>query len=790
MQITSVTIVALAVSATLHIFPQPALAQQPEPLWKSQWITSPLAPQKDAAVLHFRKSIELPAIPQHFYVDVSADHQFLLHVNGQRVGSGPARSDLAHWRYETYDLAPYLHSGNNVLAATVWNFGTAAAVAQMSNRTALLVHGHSPAEEIADTDQSWLVEQEAAVVTLPTHLHGYFAADPGIRIDAASYDWQWDAAAPQRAWSKPLSLHRGSLRGESDAPNAWQLVPDPLPAMEMKLVPAGKVVRATGIPAPAAFPEQAFTVPAGTKASVLIDNSSLTTAYPSLTASGGPGSIIHLTYAEALYDSTGQKGNRDRIDGRHIEGMVDEFIPALASHEFTPLAWRTWRYLQIDIETAEDPVTVSGLKVWFTAYPFTERASFSSDDSSLQKIWEVGWRTARLDAHDTYMDTPYWERLQYIGDTRIQALISYTVAGDDRLARQAIQAFNDSRIPDGLTQSRYPSSLVQMIPTFSLLWVGMVYDFWMYRGDADFARAQLSGTRDVLEWFHNHQRRDGLMGKLPWWPFIDWGRDFEGGVPPQDADGRSSIITLQYIEALRHAAALESALGDAELAKRYSADADRAGNAVRTLCWNSDYGLIADTPLRRHYSEHANILAVWLDVIPANTQRAVIEKIRSGESPFRFSGHLPRMTAATYYFRFYLARALAHAGMGDKYLELLEPWRQMLSLGLSTWAESPEPSRSDSHAWSSHPNYDFLTTVAGIRPGSPGFQTITVEPNLGSLNDVAAAMPTPRGMIAVKYHRDTSTTAELTLPKATTGHLLWKGTTTDLHEGKQTLSLK
>jgi len=280
------------------------------------------------------------------------------------------------------------------------------------------------------------------------------------------------------------------------------------------------------------------------------------------------------------------------------------------------------------------------------------------------------------------------------------------------------------------------------------------------------------------------------MGKLPWWPFIDWGRDFEGGVPPQDADGRSSIITLQYIEALRHAAALESALGDAELAKRYSADADRAGNAVRTLCWNSDYGLIADTPLRRHYSEHANILAVWLDVIPANTQRAVIEKIRSGESPFRFSGHLPRMTAATYYFRFYLARALAHAGMGDKYLELLEPWRQMLSLGLSTWAESPEPSRSDSHAWSSHPNYDFLTTVAGIRPGSPGFQTITVEPNLGSLNDVAAAMPTPRGMIAVKYHRDTSTTAELTLPKATTGHLLWKGTTTDLHEGKQTLSLK
>ena len=99
------------------------------------------------------------------------------------------------------------------------------------------------------------------------------------------------------------------------------------------------------------------------------------------------------------------------------------------------------------------------------------------------------------------MDTPYWERLQYVGDTRIQALISYTVAGDDRLARQAIQAFNDSRIPDGITQSRYPTSSPQYIPTFSLLWIGIVHDFWLYRGDPGFVRAQLAGTRTVLDWF-------------------------------------------------------------------------------------------------------------------------------------------------------------------------------------------------------------------------------------------------------------------------------------------------
>src|SRR4029434_10157035 len=106
------------------------------------------------------------------------------------------------------------------------------------------------------------------------------------------------------------------------------------------------------------------------------------------------------------------------------------------------------------------------------------------------------------------------------------ALITYTVSGDDRLARQAIEAFNDSRVPDGMTQSRYPSSLVQMIPTFSLMWVGMVHDFWMYRGDVGLVHGQIAGTRTALDWFLRRQRADGLLREISWWPFVDWGADF------------------------------------------------------------------------------------------------------------------------------------------------------------------------------------------------------------------------------------------------------------------------
>ena len=760
-------------------------------LWTAQWITAPGAPQRDEVVLHFRKVIEVSSLPQHFYVDVSADNQFIFHVNQHRMGSGPSRSDLAHWRYETYDLGPVLRAGENVLSATVWNFGTHAAVAQMSDRAAFLVHGQSDNERMADTDASWDVEVDEGVHTLQPQVRGYYAAGPGMRIDGSTFDWLWDSAVGG-SWNKAVPLGRGSLRGETDAPNNWQLVEDFLPPMEMHLVPAGRVVRAEGIATPYGFPESALTVPAHVKASVLIDNATLTTGYPALTASGGPGATIRLTYAEALVDEAGQKANRNQIAGRHIEGPVDEFIVGgSVPREFMPLTWRTWRYLQVDVEATDQSVQVQGLKTWFSAFPFVERATFSSDDESLRSIWDVGWRTARLDAHDTYMDTPYWERLQYVGDTRIQALISYAVANDDRLARQAIQAFNDSRVPDGLTQSRYPSSLVQMIPTFSLLWVGMVYDFWLYRGDASFVRAQIPGTRAVLNWYLERQRTDGLMGSVPWWPFIDWGSDFEYGMPPQDDDGGSAVITLQFVEALQNAAEIEAALGDPQTADKYRGAARRAGHAVRQLCWSDQYKLIADTPSQQHYSQHANILAVWLDVIPKQQQEYVLENILSTSDPvFHANMTLPSMTAATYYFRFYLARALVHAGRGDEYLQLLSPWREMLDLGLTTWAESPEPTRSDSHAWSAHPNFDLLSVVAGIRPKTAGFESVTIDPHLGVLKHVEATLPTPRGTVEVNYRRVSNTVeAQITLPPGMSGSLLWNGHEETLRQGEQTLIL-
>jgi alpha-L-rhamnosidase len=764
--------------------------QAAEPKWKASWITHPTAPLREPIVLHFRRSLQLQNKPARYIVQVSADNRFVLYVNGQRVGDGPARGDLAHWHYETFDLAPYLTPGANYVTATVWNFGIYAPTAQITDRTAFLLQGDGAQEAELSTPKNWMVAIEPGRIPVPRkpgEVNGYMANGPGEELNGATYDWRWNDPGDQNsAWvpaGGPMreniypSAARAGLNGEQ-VDNYWQLVPDDLPHMTYTPTEAGKVVR-TDEPAAQGFPAKPVSISANRHVHVLLDRKTLITAYPLLTVSGGKGASIRLTYSEALYDRKQQKGDRNEVGDRQAMGVHDRFLPDGGEHRtFEPLWWRVWRYLDLDIETGDQPLTLESLKGEFTAYPFEERASFDGGDADLKEIWDISWRTAQLDAHETYMDTPYWEQLQYVGDTRIQALISYAVTGDDRLGRQAIETFDHSRIPEGLTQSRYPTSQPQIIPTFSLLWIGMVHDYWLYRPDPAPVKSALPGTRTVLAWFSQYEQPDGLLRKLPWWSFIDWVST--GELPTYDAQGESCATTLEYLGALTDAADLERAMGDKDLAARDDLRAQHVRTGLYEKCWAADRKLLADSPDHRVFSQQTNALGVLFDVIPRAEQQDVLRRladIAPGTAP---GGIL----SSSYYFRFYLARALEHAGMGDAYLASLKPWRDLLPLHFSTWPETPGETRSDSHAWSSHPVYDLLTLVAGIEPASPGFATVRVAPHLGELRELSSQFPHPQGMIQVHFERSgKDLTGRVTLPPGLQGIFVWEGKQQPLHGG-------
>ncbi len=466
--------------------------------WKAKWIAHPTASLLDYGVFHFRKIFELKEQPQEFIIHVSADNRYRLFVNGKVVCFGPARSDLEHWSFESIDIAAFLKPGKNLLAAEVWNFGELKPWAQFSIKTAFIVQGNSPSEEIANTDTTWKVFKDQAYTPAPagsSETSGQFTVvGPCDRVDASLYPWNWETTGyDDHSWLKPRTLDAAHPRGVGTDIN-WELTPRSIPSLEQAPQQFTAVRRISGGALPDGFltGKSQWTIPSDTKIIILFDQGNLTTGYPELLVSGGKGSSIKLTYAESLFDSKGLKGNRNEIDGKSILGYSDYFLPdGNSARMFRPLWFRTWRYLQMEIETGKEPLVLNSFSSEFTAYPLKENAVFESDQPGLKKIWNVGWRTARLCANETYFDCPYYEQLQYVGDTRIQSLISLYVSGDDRLVRNAITDLNESRFFEGLTRSRYPSAFPQIIPPFSLYWVDMVNDYWTLRDDPEFIKTFL-----------------------------------------------------------------------------------------------------------------------------------------------------------------------------------------------------------------------------------------------------------------------------------------------------------
>jgi hypothetical protein len=762
----------------------PALLNQ---RWDAHWITHPSHSLFDYGVFHFRRSFDLNRVPETFIIHVSADNRYKLYINGHKVSMGPARGDLEHWRFETVDLAPFLQTGKNVLAAIVWNMGEDIPYAQVTSQTAFLLQGNSETEQIIDTSaDTWRVIHNQAYSPLPVDksaLRTFIVIGPGDDVNANLHPWGWrEVDFDDSQWLVPQSLGRAVPYSIRQWSQPWALVPRMIPAMQDSLVRFAKIARCSANPNPEFINGSGdWTIPAGSKVTLLLDQGCLTTAYPHLLISKGRDATLTFSYSEALFNDQRQKGHRDEIEGKSIIGYQDRIRSDGGDRRhFETLWFRTFRYIEIEIQTADQPLIVHDFYSRFTAYPFKDVATFEADIKDVDRIWEVGWRTARLCANETYYDCPYYEQLQYAGDTRIQTFISLYVSGDDRLMRKAIQQFKESRNAAGLTQSRYPHTRPQIIPPYSLFWAAMVHDYWMLRDDPEFVATMLPDIKAVLYWFEQHiNPATGMLGPLPWWNFVDWVSPYPSGEPIAAKIGNSSVVTLQYVYLLEMMEEMFDAFDRHIEAQHFRKISDLLKESTMTLCWDDERGLLADDPTKELFTQHANVMGILTNLFPQDLQDEVMNKILTDTT----------LTECTFYYKFYLFRALQKQGWADRLYDQLKPWHDMLAIGLTTFAEKPEPTRSDCHAWSASPLYEFLATLAGIQPAESGFKKVKISPALGSLANIKASMPHPKGMIKVDLTRtgQSGLNAEIRLPEGVTGELHWNNKTVSLYGGSQTI---
>lgn len=748
--------------------------------WSAQWISARGASSYDYGVYLFRKSLDFSAVPKEYKVFVSADNRFELFVNGTWVGLGPARGDIAHWNYETYDLAPYLKVGKNWIAARVWNEGELRPEAQISARTGFLLQGVT--DKTISTGAGWEGRQDKSYAPLPLKVPFYYVAGPGEIRDFGAFVPDWHVGKGQD-WAGVKVITRAmpnSVVGGYGTTNIWMLQASMLPHLERKEERIGKVVWAKGVQAKA-VPQKGsgLTVPLQSKVEILLDQGYLINAYPVLTFSGGKGAKVSIAYAEALYDDKMKKGNRDEVEGKRFIGRKDSLLSAGRKNEvFRPYSYRTYRYIKVEVETAGEALVLEDLHSIFLGYPFKLEAELSSALPEMGEMLKVGWRTARLCAVDTYMDCPYYEQLQYIGDARIQALVSLYNSGDDRLVKNALNLMDQSRQPEGVTLSRHPSYTPQYIPTFSLWYIGMLHDYLLYGRDTEFVRGKLGGVHQILDYFQRYEGEGGSLRQVPQWSFTDWvsDTDWVAGVGPKGKDGGSAMLDLQLLYAYQVAVQLEKDLGEVVYQSRYTERINALKKSIRERYWVPSRGLFADRSEGDVYSQHTNALAILTGMFNKREQEDVAEKLLKDRT----------LSQASIYFKYYLHRALVQAGRGDEYLLFLDNWRENLKMGMSTWAEMSDidGSRSDCHAWGSSPNIEFYRVMLGIDSDAPGFRRVRVKPHLGELKALAGSMPHPDGKISAEYRIDDGGMhVKLVLPAKVSGRFEYQGKSRELSAG-------
>ena len=756
------------------------------------WISYPSANQTNYGVYHFRKTFNLQEVPEKLVIHVSADNRYNLFVNGDRVCYGPAKGDLQTYKYDVIDIAPFLREGKNLLAAEVYNGGADKPLAFLSVQTAFMLRTENEKFSDINTGTDWKVYQNPAYEVISYYemlfenrwFYGFYACGGGDDVDASKYPWGWEKPEfDDSNWqfSELLAF---------DKQPPWNLVPRNIAFMDDHLVYPARIRRTEGVDIePQKWNGKSkLVIPQNTKASILVDYEIFTMGYPELTVSGGKNGSIQVKYAEALYEKVNLKAHRDSVEGKTMFGVWDVFRPDGEERTFRPLWKRTFRYVQFNVETKDEPLEILSYQNEYSGYPYPEMATFDSDNEKLDEIFEISKRTLRMCSGETYYDTPFYEQLSYGGDNRPISAISTYNSTDDRLLREVLRLYPQSVDNEtGLFKSAYPSRFDFDMGSWSMAWIQTLQDYYFMRGDSAFVAQFTDDIEGVLEFYERHlDERTGMIGTVANKNFIDWSNT-KGSLVRPNEDGemkQSALLTLYYAHTLDCTARLYRQIGLSGRAAYWEEISEDIKVAVYANCWDEEEQLFRDYSDKQIYSQHTNLFAILCDVVPPVRQKELLNRILSYEN-------FDEMASS--YFSFFLFKAMQKTGQEELFLENLDFWYTFLERGHTTCGETGFAShdRSDCHAWSAHPAYYLLSSVCGIKPADIGFNSVEITPHFGDLKKVDASMPHPKGRIKVAFEKDKEgLQATVWLPEGLMGEFYFNDQKIELEDSKNEFHIK
>jgi len=770
--------------------------------------------------VYFRRTFDLPvgeaglsAAPAEALAHVSADGRYRLFVNGAYVGRGPARCDPLWQYYDSYDIAPFLRPGRNVIAALVHSYGQDTSWYQLPRAEWSRAFGcggfffqckvglPDGSKLPLHSDESW---RHALADAWEHDLPGGGPGFPEV-FDARREPVGWrEPGFDDSNWRQAVVLRRPGLNRGPDIRPFPRLVPrDIPPLLEEERFPQAVIAVAETPEAPAdANPAEQLaaeglepleacrvadaealvstgrettkvqTAP-GRAAVLIVDFGRVVSGHPRLRLDGPEGAIVDLAYGERLVDGRVPIQRAGPVGAQN----ADRYLLREGGQEWERFEWAGFRYLQLTVRNAERPLRLRTASVNFTSYPVQRRGRFQCSDDLLNQIWEAGAYTLQLCMHDGYEDCPSREQRQWVGDAYVEMLVDFAAFGDPRLAAKLLRQVAQSQRADGMTQMATPGDAAArwglFIADYCLYWIMTLGEYVRYSGDTSLAEELFPAVVRALAWFEPHLDEHRLLNDVPGWLFIDWA--------DVDRRGQCTALNALHHAALLHAAGLARVVGAPSLARRYRRLASDVREAINARLWDEARGVYVDSCVEgtqsRRVSQQANAACIALGVTPQARWRRILAYILDesrlkttstglGDAAVIDFDEEHDVVLAQPFFMHHLHRALAAATRHHDLLEnVRRRWGAMLEAGSSTFWEHWHGEASQCHAWSATPTFDLSTEVLGVRPLTPGFGSFAVEPHPAGLAWARGAFPSPAGNIAVAWeHGDGWFRLEVAVP--------------------------
>ena len=426
---------------------------------------------------------------------------------------------------------------------------------------------------------------------------------------------------------------------------------------------------------------------------------------------------------------------------------------------FRPLTMKSCDRISIKCLTENAKFKIKNIKFIFIHYPCDDNASsFECSDKGLNKVYDVTKHTLKLCRQSLHLDSPmHQEPLGCTGDYMIESLMNYYTYGDNRLTRlDLIRTADRLIIGNGY----------MFHTTYSMLWIQMLYDYYMYSGDYSIFKDTEKAFDLLLEKFDSYIGENGLIEKSKDFMFMDWMVcDGYSLHHPPKALGQT-VLCAFYYGALKTAEKIYGITNKKEQQNAVQQRAVDLKNSMNTLLFDKEKGLYIsglNTPNqvseyfylpknsdKIYYTKHANILCALYGVCDKKDEAVILEKVLENEE----------MTDYQPYFAHFVIEAIYKAGLFPKYgMKILRKWIAVVEdcdKGLAEGWHKPEETYSfdHSHAWGGTPIYQMPNKLLQLKILEPGMKKLSICPDICDLEYLNVSFPTDYGKITIRVTKN------------------------------------